>query len=445
MVPIALVVIMFELFEGHELNDVHLWREIILYTFAFFAVWLLFTLLANSLIQQARREEAIEQHWRFRQHLAQHIEWDELVKFVLHFPAMFFPVDRTVLFLYDHRHAHLKFITQWDISQGMLPPISPSLIYDPCRTCLLARPPQMHASAQCGLPLGSMDDHGADVFCLPLIYNNVLVGVLRLRCQFGKTLTQDQIGFINASLSEIALALILSIAHPRQMAQMRTEAQLDAQNQIAYELHNSLAQQIGYLHLSLDRLTGDERLLQDDSVRDELEHMRVAAGQAYEQIRNTLARLRLREIANLSQAIADHARLVAQTANLQIEFTTQGEPYALPAEMCQQIFGLVGEGLNNVEKHAQAQHVQIPLVWSDDSLCISVVDDGEGFFAASAPSQEGHYGLLMMRERVEALGGTLTLESSPGKGTRLSLRIPLQRLPAHPNRETAFANLDVST
>jgi len=289
-----------------------------------------------------------------------------------------------------------------------------------------------------------MDDQGTDVFCLPLIYNSVLVGVLRLRCQFGQTLAQDQIDFMSATSSEIALALTLSIAHPRQMAQMRSAAQLDERNQIAYELHNSLAQQIGLLHLSLDRLASDGRLLQNDIVRDELEHLRVVAGQAYEQIRNTLARLRLSELANLSQAIADHARLVAQTANLQIEFTTQGEPYTLSVEMRQQIFGLVREGLNNVEKHAQAQHVQIPLVWSDDSLCISVVDDGEGFFAASVPSQGGHYGLLMMRERVEALGGTLTLESSPGKGTRLSLRIPLQRLPAHPNRETAFANLDVS-
>lgn len=440
------LIILFELYESHALDDPHLWREVFLYALILpVAIWFALTALAHNMARRARTEQYYERHRRITPRLAQYREWDELTRFVTEFPSQILPVDHTALFTYDHRNARLELVTRWDVPNGSPAPLDPRRAFDICQACLFSRPPQMRRGETCAYYLGSVNNKERDEFCLPLSYDNLLVGILRLRCQPGKSLTRDKIEFMEATSPEVALALALLLSYPRQITQVQTEAQMDERNRIAYELHNSLAQQIGYLHLSLDRLASDGPLLKSDETRDELEHLRLVAGDAYEQIRHTLALLRSEKLIDLSQAIADHSRYVARLANLQIDFTTVGEAYLLPPELCQHLFGLVRECLNNVEKHARAQHVQIGLSWSADSLCINVIDDGVGF-DPSVPPPSGHYGLVLMRERAEALGGELTIDSSPAQGTRLNFRIPLRRVVADSEvYQKTFANPAVST
>ena len=441
----SLVIVLLELYEGHDIRDLDLWREILLYAVGLPSViWLLLTILAHAIAQQAKVQESFEHHRHITEQLSLHREWDELTQFVTWFPNLILPVDHTAFFTYDHRSARLEFVTRWDSSSSTPPSLGSSQSYNICQTCLLARPPRMHSAAACAFAFGPAGDKSSDEFCLPLSYNNVLVGLLRLRCRPGIMLTRDQVEFMEAMSPKIALALAFSISYPKEIAQVRREAGLDVRYQIAYELHNSLAQQIGYLHLSLDRLASDERLLRGDEVQDELEHLRVVAGDAYEQIRNTLTRLRSGQLVNLPQAIADHTRLMAQITKLQIDFTSEGEAYPLPAELGQRLFDLVREGLNNVDNHACAQHAQVRLIWSADSLHMSVVDEGVGFDPTLSPPQ-GHYGLVMMKELVEASGGEFTLASSPGEGTRLNFRIPIHRFPANPEAKPALANLPAPT
>lgn len=87
------------------------------------------------------------------------------------------------------------------------------------------------------------------------------------------------------------------------------------------------------------------------------------------------------------------------------------------------VYRLVQEGLANVAKHARAEHVTVAIERRADRLAIAVRDDGVGFDAASPPPDR--LGLLGMRERVELLGGTLTLHSEPDQGTSIEARIPL--------------------
>jgi nitrate/nitrite-specific signal transduction histidine kinase len=262
-------------------------------------------------------------------------------------------------------------------------------------------------------------------------YKKVLIGTLRLTCQAGKTLAQEQIEFMDMIAPGIALALVVAIANPRQLAHVRLQTRVMEQQQTAIDLHNALAQQISFLHLGLDRLASDDQLRMSDSVRDELEYMRLAAAEAYQQVRNTLVVLLSWDSVDLTQAIVDYSFKVAQRAHMSNGFTTTGEPVSLPSTLRRQIFSLVQEGLNNIEKYAQAQHIHVSLIWSVDCLMISIVDDGIGFDPSSVQT-EGHYGLMMMRELVKAMQGHFAIDSSPGHGTELNFNFPLPNIQTDP-------------
>ncbi|MNG20401.1 Sensor protein VraS [compost metagenome] len=87
------------------------------------------------------------------------------------------------------------------------------------------------------------------------------------------------------------------------------------------------------------------------------------------------------------------------------------------------LFRILQEALTNVMRHAQAHTVELTLVQDDDELCLTVSDDGVGFIADTG--RPTSFGLVGMRERVLIMGGQLSLESEPGEGTTLSVRVPL--------------------
>jgi signal transduction histidine kinase len=416
-------------FEGleHVPFDAHLLREVLLYGLIVPAgCWVLLTVLADHMARSAQSETLFELHRRLSQQLEQYQDWHELSRFVTRFPSTFLPVDHASLFLYDHSMAQLRYVTEWNAASSTDSPVGRYLAHSPlCSYCLASKSPFIRHMGACRFASGSGDDDGVNEYCQPLSYDGLLVGVRWLRCQPGQDLAPDQIEFLNATAPQIALALALSIVRRRQMAQTRDQAQLDERRRVAYELHDSLGQIISYLHLNLDRLAGDRRLLSIQDVQHDLERMRRAASDAYERVRSNLWILRSWETADLTRTIADYAQATAQNAGIEIDLVTEGQPALLSPEVSYQIFGLVREGLNNVVTHAHAQRAQIKLVWSSVGLSMTLIDDGVGFDPA-AVSQVGHYGLAMMRERAQALHGELTISSAPGHGTRLMFEIPIQ-------------------
>jgi signal transduction histidine kinase len=155
--------------------------------------------------------------------------------------------------------------------------------------------------------------------------------------------------------------------------------------------------------------------------------MREAAASAYEQVRSELATLRVWEQLDLAESIRQLASAIESRARLQVEVHVRGQPASLSPDTCERLYGLCSEALNNIVKHAHAQHAQVALVWSADNLIISVADDGAGFDATQPPSA-GHHGLALMREALEGLEGALKVDSAPGRGTRLQAAIPLRQI-----------------
>ncbi|MEA3397619.1 MAG: ATP-binding protein, partial [Chloroflexota bacterium] len=92
----------------------------------------------------------------------------------------------------------------------------------------------------------------------------------------------------------------------------------------------------------------------------------------------------------------------------------------LPDELAVNLYRVVQEALTNVARHAAARLVTIRLSWEDLCLVLTIHDDGQGFVVPVAfhdLAVQGHFGLVGMRERIELIGGALTVESSPGRGT----------------------------
>jgi signal transduction histidine kinase len=95
------------------------------------------------------------------------------------------------------------------------------------------------------------------------------------------------------------------------------------------------------------------------------------------------------------------------------------------------VYRIVQEALTNVVRHARASKVQVEVRRDDSTVRAVIRDDGQGFDVAATLARRGErgLGLIGMRERVEAMGGKLLIESHPGKGVEISLTIPLEQTP----------------
>jgi signal transduction histidine kinase len=113
------------------------------------------------------------------------------------------------------------------------------------------------------------------------------------------------------------------------------------------------------------------------------------------------------------------------------EFFARGlHSVRLPAPIETTIYRVAQEALTNVARHAKGTFVSVLVERHDGVVSLIVEDNGHGFDAESPDIGEGRLGLLGMRERIELVGGTLDIESSPGAGTTVIARVPLENNPA---------------
>jgi signal transduction histidine kinase len=133
--------------------------------------------------------------------------------------------------------------------------------------------------------------------------------------------------------------------------------------------------------------------------------------------------LELRPAALVEAKLADLIRQLGEAtvgrARLEIDLQVQ-DVDPLPAEVKVALYRIIQEAINNVVKHAQAQHVTVTLQRNDGKIMLRIVDDGRGFDRDRIPSD--HFGLGNMRERAEAIGAQLDIESEPGIGTEIQVR-----------------------
>jgi signal transduction histidine kinase len=128
------------------------------------------------------------------------------------------------------------------------------------------------------------------------------------------------------------------------------------------------------------------------------------------------------EKASLVEAVeALAARWSAETRVL-VKVRVTGTPRSLPSSAETALLRISQEAMHNITKHARANHVNITFSFMDDLFAMDIADDGLGF----DPSKGGKgFGLKTMRDRIEELGGTFTIESEQGRGTAIAVSLPI--------------------
>jgi PAS domain S-box-containing protein len=208
------------------------------------------------------------------------------------------------------------------------------------------------------------------------------------------------------------------------------EAIAEERRRIAREIHDGLAQDLAGLRFEVGLW---HKLVDDAPVRMhvELDNLRKLLDDNIREVRRSIFALRPVALDELGfyPALNQFVDEFGEQNQLHIDLRTTGPQERLPAFLEPVLFRIVQESLNNVGKHARAQMVWVALdLESPDVVRLSVRDDGEGFDPAGLEQavRRGHLGLKQMRERVENLNGTFSLNSQPGEGTEICVTLSLR-------------------
>ena len=193
---------------------------------------------------------------------------------------------------------------------------------------------------------------------------------------------------------------------------------------IARDLHDTIGQNISYLRMKLDFLA-EKKIKKQAEMQLELRNMARAANESYDLIRGTLALLQSENSMDLFRLFTRYAEQIEERSSFKMVFSSHGDARFISAKRMRQLFYIFREILNNIEKHANATEVGMELTWNDDSLELSVADNGCGFDPHRV-QYGGHYGLKFMRERADLLNSSLTIQSTLASGTHIKLRVPYE-------------------
>ncbi len=218
----------------------------------------------------------------------------------------------------------------------------------------------------------------------------------------------------------------LGVAVENARFHQRTEelAILEERERISRELHDSLAQTLGWLRIKTEILEDDLRLGEIKRTKEDLTAIRRVVRDACYDVRESIDGLRTRPTGDLTTTAAAWISEFRQRSGLRTDFRAQDGDVRLSAVVEAELLRILQEALTNVRKHAQAQAVRVDLQIKGSFAELAIEDDGCGFDYFSEQSGN-HFGLRIMRERAERLGGTFKLETAPGEGTKITALLPL--------------------
>jgi len=200
-------------------------------------------------------------------------------------------------------------------------------------------------------------------------------------------------------------------------------AQEEERTRISRELHDQLGQEVTALGLKLAGLRTAPGVTAE--MREEIEGAEKLVRQLDDDVEFLVWQLRptgLNDL-GLAEALSDYVSNWASHFAIKAALRSSLRR-RLPAEIETALYRIAQEALNNVSKHARASTVDVCLETSEGSVLLRVDDDGVGF-DPDAPADSRAMGILGMRERAALVGGFLIIDSSPGHGTRLAVRVPL--------------------
>jgi signal transduction histidine kinase len=255
---------------------------------------------------------------------------------------------------------------------------------------------------------------------VPLMVRGAAIGLLAIATDRDDlTFTADQVRLAETVAGDMAGA----IENARLFEQAQAVAVSEERSRLARELHDSVTQilfSINLIALSLGRLwkRNPERAAR---TTDELQ--RLTRG-ALAEMRTLLRELRPQIIAatELSTLLKQLSDGVSARHDIPVDVEV-GTLCEIPPEVHEALYRIAQEALTNITKHAEASQVAVKLVCEDTAVQLAITDDGHGFDLKDVPP--GHMGLDIMRERADAIGAKIEIDSRPGTGTSVTVTWPI--------------------
>jgi signal transduction histidine kinase len=269
------------------------------------------------------------------------------------------------------------------------------------------------------------------VIAVPLRAGFESFGVVVFGSPLADTFTPDRVELLVAICNQAIIALQNAQLYQDLMAEKEriVEIEEDERKRLARNLHDGPTQSIAAIAMRLNYV---RVLLNRDpnKVGQELANIEDLARRTTKEIRQMLFTLRpiILETQGLTAALEQYFQKLEETDS--IHYHLQAHPVEEHLDMDAQghIFYIIDECITNARKYAHANHVWVRLGIRDSSFVAQVEDDGSGFDVAAIQArydERGSLGMINLHERTELLGGKLRIESAPGKGTRITVIVPL--------------------
>jgi signal transduction histidine kinase len=248
----------------------------------------------------------------------------------------------------------------------------------------------------------------------------------------------------------IGVQAALALENLRLVEEARKAGVLRERQRMAHEIHDTLAQGFTSIVMNLEAAEGviPSNL---DRAQHHLDQARLTARESLTEARRLVWALRPEPLENVSlpEALGRLAERWSTESGISTGVSTTGTPCPLPSEIEVMLFRVAQEALNNARKHARgASRVALTLSYMGETVALDVRDDGAGFDPAresgkARDRESGGFGLKGMRERVEGVGGVLSVESAPGEGSTLTVELPI--VPCDSSRAGSPRNVTEAT
>ncbi|MEO7296708.1 MAG: GAF domain-containing sensor histidine kinase, partial [Candidatus Limnocylindria bacterium] len=257
---------------------------------------------------------------------------------------------------------------------------------------------------------------------MPITASGTTVGRLYLTNKLGSAEFSEE---DQALVEMFALHAGIAIENARLHDQVRRLAIVDERDRISRDLHDSVIQAIYGQTLALDdvpELIGEDPVEATRRVDEAIDALHAVI----RDIRNFIFGLRpvLLESGSLTDGLRHLATELHRNGgvDVSVSIADDSDGDLLPIEVVAELLAVAREALSNIARHASATHASVVLASTSDEIRLELADDGRGFDAERVP-ERGHHGLANMRARIDALGGSFGVGSSPDHGTRIIISL----------------------
>jgi len=239
----------------------------------------------------------------------------------------------------------------------------------------------------------------------------------------------DGDGFTEADqqlVETLAAHAALAVANAQRNERTRELSVAEERTRLARELHDSLTQTLFSLSLAAESAAALAGPATDPRLAEQLDRTRELARSALAETRALVGTLRPPDLdaEGLSVALRKRVELLRRVHHVAIGLTLRGPARLRDRTLEREVLTVATEALSNALQHAGARRIDVALDTGGDAVRLAVADDGTGFDLPATVRGSRRLGLTSMRERAEALGGVLHVDTAPGAGTRVTLEVP---------------------